>query len=170
MNKDIGRRIQELLELADSLDMENERKNRELCWRSRLPVKPAGLVDESVELVIPPSADAARLLRFMCRVEKSLHDNYDDYAGIMHTVGSCDRGVIITVSLGSIALSSLLEQLGNMPEVERVEEESLARDAFSSRGRKLGVLLNSSISPSKRFCITLKETSMTRPELATVLN
>ena len=181
MKKDLGQRTSALRELADSpdilgpaglsdsVDTENERRNRELYWRFRFLVQPVSCVDGRVELVLLPCGNARRLLRFMGQLDERLEDG-DDYAGIMHMVGSWDRGVIITISLGSTPLSSLLEQLDDMPEVKKVEEEPLARDVFSSLRKKLGVLLNSSIGPSKRFCITLKETSMTRPELATVLN
>ena len=73
--QDLGRRAQALRGLIGSVDiagsarvstslgMRNERKNTELCWRSRLPAKPVGLGDESVELVIPLCDDARQLLK-----------------------------------------------------------------------------------------------------------
>jgi DNA-binding NarL/FixJ family response regulator len=116
------------------------------------------LINE-VELVIPPTADAARLLRFVCQLEET---HKDSHSGIRQIVGSWDRGTVITIQLFNNPLVNFLDRLGNMPEVEKVEEEPLARGAFSSSLKKFGVLPRSSISPSKRISVTLKETGMAR--------
>jgi len=113
-----------------------------------------GFVEEAVELVVHPPGKAAQLLRFMSRVEEALGDIY---ASIMYTVGSWDWGTVITIRLQPATFSSLLDKLGNMPEVEKLGEEPLARDAFSSFPKKFRVLPRSSISPSKRIRVTLKE-------------
>lgn len=127
------------------------------------------LVEEAVELVVPPPANAAKLLNFMCQLEERLNDNHN-YTSIMHTVGTWDWGTVITVLVRPTASSNLLDQLGNMPDVEKVEEEPLARGAFFSFPKKFGALPRLRISPSKRFRITLKETDMAGRELVTVLN
>ena len=49
-----------------------------------------------------------------------------------------------------------------MAEVGKVEEEPLAKDAFSGFPKKFGVLLRPNISPSKRIRVTLKETGVAR--------
>ena len=139
---------------------------RQIYWSKQLPEGSEGFVEESVELVVPPPADAAQLLRFICQLEERLHDKYDDYASIMHTVGSWDRGTVITILLKPDRLSSLQDKLGNMPEVEQVDEEPLASGASSSFPEKFGVLPRPSIIPSKRLRVTLKETGI--QELATV--
>jgi len=102
----------------------------------------------------------------MYELEEKLQDNY---AGIMHTVGSWDLGTVITIWLYPTRLSSLLDKLGNMPEVEKVDEEPLASGASSSFPEKFGVLPRPSIIPGKRLRITLKETGIASQGLATVL-
>jgi len=122
---------------------------------------------EAIELVVPPAANAARLLRFMCQLEERLSDNH---ASIEHAAGSWDCGAVITILGGPTTLVNLLERLENMPEVEKVEEEPTAKGASYSFPKKFGGLPRSSIRPSKRIRVTLKESSMARQGLATVLN
>lgn len=130
-------------------------------YQDRHPLKEYdSFVDEVVELVIPSSANAAWLLRFMCQVEEILHDDFTSFASIICTVGSWDRGTVITIRMRPNTSSSLLIKLANLPEVEKVEEELLARSAFSSSPKKFGLLSKPSISPSKRICVTLQETAM----------
>lgn len=128
---------------------------REIYWSKQLLENSESLLEEAVELVIPPSANAGRLLRFTCQLEERLYDNY---ASIMHLVGSWDRGTVITILLKPDRLSSLQDKLGNMPDVEKVVDEPLASDASFSFPRKFGELPGPGINPSKRFRVTLKET------------
>ncbi len=137
-------------------------------YRNRHSVEEfASLMEEVVELVIPPPANAVWLLRFMCHMGEILHD---DFASIICTVGSWDRDTVITIQPQPTTSASLPILLANIPEVEKVEEESLARGIFSSFPRKLGLLPMLGINLSKRIHITLKEPDMTRQELANVLN
>ena len=125
-----------------------------------------GYVDEAVELVVPPPADAACLLRFMRHLEEIFHDNF---ATIVRTVGSWCGPTVITTLLGPTTSPSLLVlKLANIPEVEKVEEEPVARGAFASFPKNAGVLPGLNISPSERIRVTLKETSMARRELVPV--
>ncbi len=112
-----------------------------------------------VELVISPTADAAQLFRFVGQLEETYKDSH---SGIRQMVGSWDKGTVITIQLFDNPLVNFLDRLGNMPEVEKVDEEPLARGAFSSPLKKFWVLPGSSISPSKRISVTLKETGMAR--------
>jgi len=149
--------------LKDITSAELAQAVREVYWSKQSPENHGGFVEEVVELVVPPSANATRLLSFMCQLEERLNDpdNHNHYhASIMHTVGTWDWGTVITVLVRPTALSSLVDQLGNMPEVEKVEEEPRARGAFSSFPKKFGALPRLGISPSKRFRVTLKETSV----------
>lgn len=116
-----------------------------------------GLVQEAVELFVPAPADAACLLRFMCRLGEMFHD---DFATIICTVGSWNRGTVVTVRPQTAVYSTLLFELANMPEVEQVAEEPLPRGGFSSFARKSGLL--SGLVIGRRFRITLKETGMAR--------
>lgn len=72
-----------------------------------------------VELVMPPPADAARTLRFINELQERLD------AGILQTVGCRDSGTLITILLKPDVLSNLLDELRDMPDVEKVEEEPL---------------------------------------------
>ena len=166
MNKDIGRRIQELLELADSLDIldsadfrdqvgtKNERKNSELCRRSRLPVKPSGFDAESFELIVLPLGDAPRLLRFMGQLEGMLHDD-DTYGDILRTAHTWEGGAVITIQMQPTKFSNLVLKMALIPEVDKVAEGPPARGAVSSFVQRFGSLLMSAISASRKICITL---------------
>lgn len=108
-----------------------------------------------VQLVIPPPASTAQIMRLMEQLEQILHNNY---ASITHTVGLWDKGTAITILLQLDNLSAILDKLGNIPEVEKVEEETLARDAFS---RGLRMLVKSSVGPQKRILVRLKQGDLT---------
>lgn len=178
MKKELGRRTWALRELAGSLDMmrpaevltsvetPNERKNRELCSASRFPRKPAGFGDESVELVIPPCGDAYQLWSLAGQLEDRLHED-DSYGSVMRTAYSVGSGTAITVLMQPPKFSSLVIKLANMPEVERVEEESDARGALCSFPDRLGVLPG---SPTKSVRVILVEADTARRELAMVSN
>lgn len=109
--------------------------------------------EKRVELVVPPSAHAHQLFRFMRQLDERLRDNY---ASITNMVPSWDSGTIITIKLHPDKLLNLPGMLGNMPEVEKLEEEPVARGDSPRLPRKLGALLKSSISPSRRVRVTLK--------------
>ena len=114
----------------------------------------AEFAEEAVELVIPLSANAAQVMRFMSQIDQTLHDNYGN-AEIVHTVGSWNQDTVITIRIRSVRLSRFLDELGHMPNVEKVEEQPLPRFANKFRWpRKLG------ISPIKRVRVTLEEIAM----------
>jgi len=130
-------------------------------YQNSHPLKECGHpVDETIELVIPPSADAAQLLRFMCQLEEILHDDSTSFANIIYTVGSWNCSTVISLRIQHDASFSLPIMLTNMPDVEKVEEEPLVRDVPPSVLKKFGFLSKSNISPSKTICVTLKETGM----------
>lgn len=134
-----------------------------------MPVKPVGLVDESVELVLPPCDNARRLLKLMGQLENRLHED-DSYGSIMRTAYLRDGGITITILMRPIKISSLVIKLANMSEVERVEEGSHITGAFSSFPNKFEGPLVSSIRPTKSVRVTLKEADIARRERATLLN
>jgi len=112
------------------------------------------LIEEAVELVIPPPANAACLLRFMHQLAEILHDGF---ASIICTVGSWDRGTVITIQPYGTTHSSLIVALANIAEVEKVEEEPLAKGAFPHFAKKFSLLPSLGINPSTRIRVTLKE-------------
>ncbi len=166
MKKEPGRRTSALRELADSLDIlnpadfrdqvgtKNERKNSELCWRSRLPVKPSGFDAESFELVVLPCGDAPRLLRFMGQLDGMLHDD-DSYGDILRTAHTWEGGAVITIQLQPTKLSNLVLKMALIPEVDKVAEGPPETGAAFSFLQRFGNVLMSAISASKKICITL---------------
>jgi len=179
--KEIGRKTQALRGLADSLDIiyskelsepetKDRRENREVSWRSRLPMRPLGLLNEAVELVVLPRDGTSQLLRFMGQLDERLLDP-DNYGTILRTAYSWDGSVAIAILMEPTKLSNLVIKLAILPEVEKVEDELSARSIFSSTTKKFRGLPASSIRPSKRIHVTLKEPVLARqePELVPVL-
>ena len=117
--------------------------------------------EEAVELVAPPSTTIPWLLRFMVQLEQILRDD-DSRGSMLSTVRSWDCGTIITVLLEPTQVGNLVIKLAYMPDVEKVEEDSLATGAFSSFADRHRVLPTSSIDPSKRFYLILEETKVAR--------
>ena len=120
-------------------------------YRNKYSLEEGRSLINEVELVIPPTVDAARLLRFVCQLEETYKDSH---SGIRQMVGSWDRGAGITIQLFNNPLANFLDKLRNMPDVEKVEEGSTASSAFLSYPQKFGVLPRSKTSP--RVQITLK--------------
>jgi len=127
----------------------------------------AGLVEEAIELVIPPPANAAQLLRFMSRLAETLQD---DFASIVCTVGSWDRGTSITIRPHAATPSSLVVTLAQIAEVEKVEQAPTAGGVFTSFQQKFGFLPRSGISPGQRIRVILQETDVASPQLHNTLN
>ena len=136
---------------------------RQVYRDSRPPKERSSCVEEALELVIPPPVSASRLLRFMCQMGEMLHD---DFGSIISTVGSWNQDTVITVRTGSATPADLLIQLANMPEVEKVEEQTLSRAIFSDFTKKFRLRPRSRVSPSKRLRVTLKERARVKQETA----
>ena len=186
MKNDLGRRARLIGGLMDSLDIvdpadfsdqgdttnniKSKRKNRELCWRSRSPVKPVGFGSESFELVILWCDDASRLLRFMGQLDGMLHDS-DSYGDILRIAHTCGRDTIVTIQIQPTKFSNLMLKMAIMPGVERVAKGPLATGTLAILPQKSGAQLLSGISFSKRVRVSLKETEVARqePELVPVL-
>jgi len=126
-----------------------------------------GLAEEAIELVIPPPASAACLMRFMYQLAEILPDGF---ANIICTVGSWNHGTTITIRSSASTQSTLAIALAHIAEVEKVEEEPVPRGVFPSLRQKFGLLPYLGINPSKRFRVALQETGMARQGLATELN
>jgi len=129
------------------------------------------IAEEAVELFVPPSANASQLMRFMNQLEEGLNGNDSNKCGsITRTIGTLEWGTVVTILVRPSVLVNLVERLTNMPEVDRVEEESPEKDIFSSFPRKSRVSLRSGIRPSKRLRICLETSHESRRELVGMLN
>ncbi len=130
-----------------------------------------GHAEEAIQLVINTPANSALLLGYICQLDRRLQDDCHYYhASITHIVGSRDRDTAILVTLGNRSVASFLDELRDMPEVERVEEETLAEGALSGFVKKLRGPLILSTNPGKMARITLRETVSTKREPIAVLN
>lgn len=114
---------------------------------------------EELELSIPLVMDAGRLLKFVGQVEETLQ------ATIVQTVGSAKWGADITVSLRPTPMESIVTKLGNIDDVERVEDEG--QPGLLRRFRSL---LSPSDLPAKKLFVTLKQADMHCQGLAVALN
>lgn len=131
---------------------------REVYWSKHSPGDRNELVEEVVELVVPPDISGARLLKFICQLESRLNDSDGyHYASIMQVVGSWEWGTVITIVLQPAGLANLRERLAGMAEVDKVEEKATSGSAFSDFPRKFGVIPDTDISPTQRIYITLEE-------------
>ena len=139
--------------LKDVTPKEFTQAVREIYWSKQSPEGRKVPVEETVELAVPPPTSAAQLLRFICQLDEMLEDTY---ASVSQMIGTWDLGTLITVSIGRSLLSDLLDKLSHMPDVEKVEEEPTARGAVPDYQRRLGAVLRTRISPSKRIRVTLK--------------
>ena len=153
--------------LKDITGTELVQNIRQVYQNSHPPKEHVDFVDEVVELVVPPPVNATQLLRFISQLAEILHDGFDS---IICTVGSPDRGTVITIRSQGTASAGLLFQLANMPEVEKVGEEPLTSDTFSSLFKKVGFLPRLGINPSKKLCVTLQDTSMASQKTVALLN
>jgi len=123
---------------------------REVYWNEHSLERDV-FVEGIVELAICPPADATQVMRFTRQLETTLD------ARILQTVSSWDWGTVISVQLKLISLTNLLDELGNMPDVEKVVEGPSAREGFSNLLRRFRTLTSSKASLRKRIVITLKE-------------
>ena len=135
-------------------------------YQNRYPPKEsAGLAEEMVELVIPPPANAACLMRFMYQLAEMFHD--DSASIVRMVVGSWDRGTVITTRPQPMTFSSFLIELANMPEVEKVEETG--EDSFQKHNQRMKAFrLAHSENSKKTMRVTLKETGLAGQELSVV--
>lgn len=86
-------------------------------YQSKRPQEECGELVEEVDLVMPPSADIARVMAFIVQVEKMLG------ASVRQTIGSKERGTIVTVLLKPTSPAILLHKLRSVPNVQKLEEQ-----------------------------------------------
>ena len=121
-------------------------------YQSRHSLEDNGEVVNKVELALSPIADADLIVNFTNQVKETFH------ADILKTVGSSNWGTAVTIVLKPTQLTNLMDELMNMPEVEKVEAP--VRHGFPGHFKKLAGLLRSRANHSKRIQVTLKETLM----------
>ena len=144
-----------------SYDIQNVRKNNDLCRRNRFPTSPMSSFDGSFNLVLPPDENCSKLLSFMGQLGETLYEN-DSYGTIMRTTYSGSRGTTITVLMEPTKFSSLVIKLANMPEVSRVEEQSYTADAYSNFPGRPEFMLGSSIEPDRGVRVRLQDAELVR--------
>jgi len=81
---------------------------------------------QEIAIVVPSPGDATQLRRFVCQLEEELK------ASVLETISTWTNTDIALELQKSVSLGNMLDQLVNMPEVEKVEKETLATSAFSS--------------------------------------
>ena len=115
------------------------------------------VVEEVVELVIPPTENTASLFKFMSQLSNELEckSNSFQYAEILHTHGGWKRGVVITMSVWCASFTQFLDGLKNFAKIQEVEEKPLINLAFLGIPRKPEMLPSSNVSPSKRIHLAL---------------
>lgn len=86
-------------------------------YQSKRPQEECGELVEEVDLVMPPSADIARVMAFIVQVEKMLG------ASVRQTIGSKERGTVVTVLLKPTSPAILLHKLRSVPNVQKLEEQ-----------------------------------------------
>ncbi len=106
---------------------------------------------EEVQLVIPPHVDANQLIRFINRVEEILQSR------VLRMVGSWKGGTAITLPLPKpTPLADILNNLGEMSEVETIGEEPLAQETDASLLRKVASTPRPKTGIGKAIFVTLK--------------
>jgi CheY-like chemotaxis protein len=118
------------------------------------PLETESPVEEIIELIVLPPTSNIVLVNFMYRLGSVLDD---DFASIVCTVGSWDKGSVITVRSKRTRSFCLETELAHIPEVEKVEEEALTEDASSGLSRKAEFLPRLGIKPDRRLLVTLGE-------------
>jgi len=86
-------------------------------YQSKRPQEECGELVEEVDLVLPPSADIAKVMAFIVQVEKMLG------ASIRQTIGSKERGTVVTALLQPTSPAILLHKLRSVPSVQKVEDQ-----------------------------------------------
>ncbi len=130
----------------------NTYRNRHLLNEHVIPIA----LEEMTEVVVPPSASSAQLLKFMCQLAEQ---QQGDFASIVCATGSWDRGATITIRSQPSNASNLLAQLAEMPGVNKVEEQLPSEGALSGFTNKLEFLSRLGIHSNKRLYVTLDETN-----------
>jgi len=111
-------------------------------------------VEEITELVVSPPVNPALLLKFMCDLGQMLPVNF---ASIICTVGSWNKGNVITIRSDPDLTINLAIELANMPEVDRVEEQAIVKGSHSDLARKFDFSPRLGMNPTRRLYVTLKE-------------
>ena len=76
--------------------------------------------------------------------------------------------MVITILMDSAKMNNLAMKLAIMPEVDKAEEELPEIGILPGYAKKFKALSASTIKPSKRFSITLREPILARQELELV--
>ena len=110
-----------------------------------------GSLPEDVQLVIHPPIEANQLIRFVSRVEEMLQSR------TLRMVSSWKGGTAITIPLlKPTPLENIINEIGEMPEVEKIGEKPLAGDADPTLFRKAAAISRPKTMINKTIFVTLK--------------
>ncbi len=127
----------------------------------------AGSRGDTAELLIAPPADAGQIQRFVGEVESKLRTS------VVRTVGSWGSGTTVTVLLKPDLALNLVQNLGDIAEVERVEESPLPspRGGLFGFARQFRVRSEAGSTPKRKILVTLEQpVKMNTPRLAAAWN
>ena len=178
--KDNNGKKSNLQQLADTIDLmdpkdlsdqsdttpiiKSKRENRELCWRSRSPVRPASYDTESFELMVLPCGDTSEIFKFMGYLEMALHDA-DSYGDILRISFKSGCSVIVTMQISPTKFNNLVLKLSALSGVEKIilsgveeiTEELQVTGTLMGRDQKSKVNVLSSVDSDRSFQILMKK-------------
>lgn len=82
------------------------------------------VVEEIIELLVPPSDRPAQLFKFLCKFsnEFEYQKKSRKYGEIMHMYGGWKQGVAITMAIWPADYDKFMEKIGNLATVRRIDE------------------------------------------------
>ena len=135
--------------LKDTSGAELAEAIRQVSLNQKTAKDSDSVLEETVDLVLPPSTEPAKTLKFIDQVEKRLE------ASVMQTVGSPDRGSVITIALDADTVRDLLGRLKEIPDVEKVEEMPVAKRGLHDSVQKMRNWPGQGNSCRERIAVTL---------------
>jgi len=113
--------------------------------------EPGNPMPEEIQMVIPPPVDASQLIRFVSQVEEMLQSR------MLQMVGSWKGDTAITIALPKpTPLANILNELGEMPEVETIGEEPLTGKGDPSLFKKVAAIPRLNTGIRKTIFVILK--------------
>ena len=146
----------------------DEVEKDKVYWKNQSPQSCIDPNDEVINLVMPTSVGVSEQLRFAVQLNEILHER-DSFGMLVRMVPSRSYGTVFEIRTPHVSLNGFLNKIGNIPEVEKVEDNANEGSAFHSYPRKFKILFRK--APSLKIDLqSLGEANGARQELATMLN